>query len=606
MTSSSPTPAPDRVTENPTEHATISVARGEMQPWTDGPVPEGGLIRGSAPAAGGTVLTAVLRDVLANASFTNALIAGPHEPAVVEIVAEHAERVVALRRSPSDAAELAQSVSAEVEVVAGALDGFVEQSEAAAFDLVVIADGLDRLLSTDSPNLDWAQRLELLRSVATDDSTFLLWQGNDLSVHEILDARPSRDRHGDDEWFPLHNDPSRPVSVAALDQALRDAGWSPETTWATFGEPRALGVVDATHSEEPGGVAELLARATRTTDRPLLADPEELIRRASRAGTLSSFADGWLLTNLRGDAAALYCETDVFGSLIVAEHQQSDWVVRTSAPGSSPATDSTESADTDVASALVATAPGLVAPGSVLHAPRSVAAELSAHAEAEDVPAFRNLAEKLGRWWPTGAANRALDFSDVHADADTFTPGWSQLAYSEVDPEASLCAAWWLLHDDLIDGHRRQPWPPWTTGEPLVGIWLGMSGIDADGRPELLARGRAMADELARCTRSGAPAQRDARTALADMDQSVHDLMEARGQIFGLERTIGFRDKQLHTREQRIRDLRKRVAKVERLKATPAYKLAKKARKVASSRDPKVIAKAGKSLLKKAAARVRR
>ena len=142
--------------------------------------------------------------------------------------------------------------------------------------------------------------------------------------------------------------------------------------------------------------------------------------------------------------------------------------------------------------------------------------------------------------------------------------------------------------------HRRHPWPPWVLGDDLVGIWSSMAGVSV--APDRMAVCRSAADVLA----GPAPEVVDTRTALADQEEAAKQLFEARGHIAGLERTLGFRDKQLLTREKRIRALHSDLQKMERIRNHPAYKTLKRATAI---RDPKKFAAAAR---KKAAKELRK
>ena len=120
-----------------------------------------------------------------------------------------------------------------------------------------------------------------------------------------------------------------------------------------------------------------------------------------------------------------------------------------------------------------------------------------------------------------------------------------------------LTAAWQRFHDRLIGGHHRHPWPPWMVGDDLVSTWLGMSGVP--NQP--VARGKEIADALSSALGKTATRAPDVRTALADAERAKQELFELKGHVFGLERTLGFRDKALKTREARLRDLRLQVQK---------------------------------------------
>ena len=65
------------------------------------------------------------------------------------------------------------------------------------------------------------------------------------------------------------------------------------------------------------------------------------------------------------------------------------------------------------------------------------------------------------------------------------------------------------------------------------------------------------------------------------------EVFELKGQIFGLERTLGFRDKALKTRENRIREMRLQVQKANaertKLRNSRAYAAVTLLRKAARS-----------------------
>jgi hypothetical protein len=111
-------------------------------------------------------------------------------------------------------------------------------------------------------------------------------------------------------------------------------------------------------------------------------------------------------------------------------------------------------------------------------------------------------------------------------------------------------------------------------GDDLVKTWLAMSGVEPT--PEILAHGREIAGP--------APEPVDLRTVLADAATARQAAEERAGHIFGLERTIGFRDRQLRTREQQIRDMR---AELRLLRSGRAVRMVSLVGRVARLRDPK-------------------
>ncbi|MEV4352201.1 hypothetical protein AB0J83_47710, partial [Actinoplanes sp. NPDC049596] len=189
----------------------IEVVRGEIQPWTD--------YTGYRKPAGGDALLAFLTDALP-AKASRALVAGPHSHELITLVAARSEHVTVLIRSVSDATDLrAAFPGAEVTVIAGALDGLAN----GPYDLVVAADGLDRVLGYDSPALNWPQRADLIHALAGPGAVVLIGVENEFGLAGLYDRRPVDARHGDDEWRPLHDDPERPTSPDQVLAALPGA-----------------------------------------------------------------------------------------------------------------------------------------------------------------------------------------------------------------------------------------------------------------------------------------------------------------------------------------------------------------------------------------------
>jgi hypothetical protein len=579
--------------------ARVEVASGEMQPWTDAGI-------------GGPALAGLLADRCSRPG--SVLVLGPHDAAVTDVLLGASDSLTVLRRSPSDATEIAAGLPEQVRVVAGSLDGFVA-SGAGTYDLVVAADGLDRVLSTDSPPLSWSERLSLVSKLLTPGGELLLGLPNEMSVIEVLDARPSKERHGNEEWWPLHSDATRPSDLGRAAGHLAPLGLQGSASWVRFGEgsPQALlpvGELESVAADHP--YTDLLVASARRTSRPLLADPEELVRNAARAGRLTDLADGWLVHATR----AIESEAPVKGYValddatfveLLRQGAELNVSVRTSAsrrPAGHAAAASPD-AESETGDTLVSGDPALL-PATLVES-ASVASVLLAQAEAEDVPAFRRQAAAVGQWFASHGSERAVALDDLRLVGDDIVEGLGMFRWAAaVTPAEAMAAAWFDFHDELVLEHRRHPWPPWVVGDDLVVIWLGMSGHEASDSemPALLRRGRELADALKAARGAQRPTVRDVRSVLADADRVAQELFEAKGHIAGLERTIGFRDRQLATREDRIRALRKKIAKVERLQQTAPYKLANRTRKVFAQRDRKELIGQGKRVVKRVARKV--
>jgi hypothetical protein len=542
--------------------------RGEIQPWTD--------YESHRKPAGGAVLRAFLDDVLPE-SASRALVAGPHGADVIELVAGRSAHLTVLVRSVSDAATLRErNARAGVTVVAGALDGLADHG-AEPYDVVVAADGLDRVLGADSPALDWPQRAALLRRLATPEAVVLVGVENEFALTALLDRRPLDERHGDDEWRPLHDDPNRPTSPAQVADALTGLGFDVRAGYACFdaaGLPHTLLADAAAAATRPGRPAARLATAglaAAAAHAPLLSSVEDGAGAAARAGLLPAVAPGWLVVCGPGrDARTGYA--DHAGGVLAADLADGTWATGFRAGDGTPATGLTFD-------------PALVA----ARVPDTESAEslLVRLAAAEDVPGFRALAARLGAWFDGG---RVVAFDDVQVDGDGFAPGFAGWRSAEdATREELLAAAWHRFRDRLIRGHHRHPWPPWMAeGDDLVSTWLGMSGVEAGAA--VLKRGREIADAYATAVDVVAE-QPDLRTVLADAEEDRKRATELAGQVFGLERTLRFRDQSLGIREKQLRSVRDELR---RLKGSRSMKLAASLQRVAGLRDPKRLVKAVK------------
>jgi hypothetical protein len=551
-----------------------------MQPWTDQTAPQ--------PA-----LAALLTDVVPANRRT--LIVGPHSPVLIESVLEHSADVTIVVRSVSDGQQLAEDFGPCLQVVAGALDGLTGSQP---FEAVVAADGLDRVLGYDSGDLSWTERLNALAALAAPDAVVVLGLENEFSLVNLLDSRPADERHGDDEWRPLHDDPTRPVSVDQLTAALP---WTAQV-YADFGS-RTFVAAEVAAAARPGELpTRLAAEALEAVEVPLLSPTADGVDSAARAGLLSAIPTGWLTISGTQATHDLYAETGP--AVLAADQVDGGW--RTSLTGGAASTPTSAT----TASAAPASVTPLVFDASVVPAevPGGVTVEsvLFRLAAAEDVPAFRKLAGRLGEWAADGAA--VLRWDDVVVDGDSFAYGVSPWVTAESTDKADLlAAAWCRFHDRLIGQHRRHPWPPWMVGDDLVTAWMGMSGIELpepiqatspDTPPESaahVARGKELAAALADVLQTRDQQAADVRTALADAERAKQELFELKGHVYGLERTLGFRNKAMKTRENRIRELRTQLQKLtvdhDRIRGSRTYAVSRVIFHAAQIRRPHVVAR---------------
>ncbi|MFC9687487.1 hypothetical protein ACFTSF_03040 [Kribbella sp. NPDC056951] len=633
----------------------VLVVRGEMQPWTDHTTRQ-------------PVLAALLTDVIPANRRT--LILGPHSPLLIESVLAHSADVTILVRSVSDAEQLTETFGPCLHVVAGALDGLRTATptlfeDTAPFEVVIAADGLDRVLGYDSDHLTWTERLAALHTLTAPDPVVVLGLHNEFSLQNLLDRRPPHLRHGNDEWIPLHDDPTRPVSVPQFQAALP---W-PAQLYADFSS-HTLIAAEAATTARPGHLPTRLAvEALESVDTPLLTSPTEPLESAARAGLLSAVPTTWLAICNTPTPHALYTQsgpTTLKATPTTAPHASANASPGTTAladaseptpsgPRATAITDAsalaptgwqltltpttgaglvdapsfTTSADRGVGSLtpLPPEAVGLARPAEnseLLFDPTVVPTEIPGGetvetvlfrlAAAEDVPGFRKVAAALGEW--AKSSRVLLRWDDIIVDGDTFAYGISGwVAPERVDKNDLLATAWLRFHKRLVDTHRRHPWPPWMIGDDLVATWLSMSGvIPADPTPataphvesavaEQLAWGKQLSAALAAVLDPREQTHPDLRTTLADADRARQELTELQGHVFGLERTLGFRNKALKTRENRIRELRTQVQKAtadrNKLHRSRSYALARAVARAAQIRNPRKLAGKAKRTLHK-------
>ncbi|MFD3405113.1 hypothetical protein ACFWUU_30795 [Kribbella sp. NPDC058693] len=553
----------------------LQVVRGEMQPWTDHTTPR--------PA-----LAALLTDVVPANRRT--LILGPHAPQQIESVLAHSADVTILVRSVADAQQLGEDFGPCLQVIAGTLDGL----EVEPYDVIIATDGLDRVLGYDSGDLSWTERLAALSRLATADAVVVLALENEFSLLNLLDSRPAHERHGDDEWRPLHDDPTRPVSVDQLKAALP---WRAEV-YADFAS-RTFIRADVAASARPGELPTRLAiGALESVDVPLLSPPNEGVDTAARAGLLASVPTGWLAICGAQPSHDIYTQTAQ--AVLTADEDLTGWSTTSTIGPATP--DSSAPVELPHESLLFfdpSVVPATVPPGV------SVETVLFRLAAAEDVPAFRKLAADLGEWVTTSRI--IVRWDDIVFDGESFTHGVSPwVAHEEMEKDDLLAAAWVRFHDRLLGQHRRHPWPPWMLGDDLVSAWLAMSGIEppeqlqatspdtAPATAQQVARGKELAAALDVVLETH-KATIDVRTALAEAEEAKQELFELKGHVYGLERTLGFRNKAMKTRENRIRELRGQLQRLttahERIRGSRTYAVSRVIFHAAQVRKPKTVAR---------------
>ncbi|NHN54603.1 hypothetical protein G9U51_02260 [Calidifontibacter sp. DB0510] len=545
-----------------TDQPTYELVRGEMRPWTD--------YEGENFPAGGPVLTSVLAD-LASSVTGRVLVAGPTSADTVRAVAGEGRSVDLLVRGADDAERLGAELTG-VRVIAGALDGLVADNPQ-PYDLVIAVAGVDRLTSYDAQRVSFADQLQMLAGLTTDGGVLAVAHEFDTAPASVLDARPEDQRHGDNDWRPVDTDTTRPVDHAGFVAAVRAVRAGEVDDLLLFGPPAApRAAVNSRVTREAENLTDLLVAAAGATHRPLLAAPDEQVTRLVRVGRVADAADAALLIvggRVAGDVITAAGDRALTATL--AATGEPGWTsIRTSEPVAWPDARFAPGGSRDTAqpseTGRYVPAPAASEPSPLVTvepslAPSRVALSPTLHqllryaAATDDVPEFRRLAAEFGGLVETVPVTerRVLTTTTTVLDGGSVRPGLDIRAWTTtVSVDEALAAAFWLLQDAFVRARVRLPWPHHVRDAALTATWVEMAGGTADDAS--LARGRELADAL---SQAAPVVTTDLRAALADADAARRELGEAQGHIAGLERTIGFRDKQLRTREDVIRNLRK-------------------------------------------------
>ncbi|MGK5680500.1 class I SAM-dependent methyltransferase [Actinoplanes sp. URMC 104] len=453
---------------------------GEMFAWSDrdpqrGPaLPRGAVLRhliGEHAAPGRTVL-----------------VAGPHAEEVVVALADSGAAVTWLLRSLVDAEEAARN-HPRITVLAGAA---VKLDAAEKFDLVVAADGVERLNSAEGEQMTAAQLIDRLAEAVQPDGVLLLVHDNRLGVHHTVRLEPgARERH-DSEWYAAEDeqDTQRPASQEQLAARLAESGLTVGASYAVFPEPAAptvlvgeglLGEVSSPLRPRLGtALSQAFAAAFR--GRPVLSDPRRLVNRALRAGAESTVAPAWLIIAQAQDAPAVNRHELLIGDArgtFAYEVASSGNQVRTTVlqPLEGPIERE------GLRRISEPTAPGADA-GYVLE-------ERLLHLAATND--LRNLRIELTQYdaWLRGQAQDGLLTGPVAlaglADVFVTEDGAALLPtrWEPVEPvpfETVETRAIWQFAVQLITSGQAHPWPVTSSAVDLTAIMLGMvgQGVGAD------------------------------------------------------------------------------------------------------------------------------
>lgn len=431
-------------------------AGGEMFAWNDPAVRENALLTHMIVGLGGPGRTV--------------LVAGPHPDGVVAALTAGGAEVTWVLRSLGDAERAARTHPA-ITVLAGA---FGKADLTGGYDLVVAADGIQRLNSAEGDQLPSGELLDRLAGAVRPGGALLLMHDNQLGVHHTVRLDPGRRLRDDTAWYSA-DEPSAdyPAARAQLTARLADAGLAVGMAYAAFPEPSAPAVLiggdvlgDVSSPLRPW-IRSVLTQAYTTAfrARPVLSDPRKLISRALRAGAEDTVAGGWLVVAYApGDSEPSGTRHEVLVGDVRGVYTIESGGPRMLAP---------QSGRTE--------APGLRHAGFVpLAAGYQLEERLFELCAVADVRQLRREITRYEAWLsagPAGGSRMLADLSDIVIAEDG--PAVLSARWEPVEPvsvQIALVRALWQFAVRLITWGRPHPWPITASAADLAAILVGMAG----------------------------------------------------------------------------------------------------------------------------------
>ncbi|WP_152628486.1 hypothetical protein [Actinoplanes utahensis] len=407
------------------------------------------------------------------------LVAGPHPDEVVAALAAGGAEVTWLLRSLADAEQAART-HPTISVLAGA---FGKVDLTTGFDLVVAADGIQRLNSAEGDQLSAGELLDRLAQAVRPDGALVLMHDNQLGAHHTVRLEPGRRQRDDAAWYPSDGQVAdNPAAREQLTARLTEAGLVVDVAYAAFPEPATPAVLIG--GDALGDVASPLrpwlqsvleqAYTTAFRNRPVLSDPRRLVGRALRAGAEDTVAGGWLvIARAPGDVPA--ARTTWHDVLVGDVHGAFTYTVTADGPKVLVPHDGPMERE-GLRRLDVPVAPHT---GGYLLEQRLL--ELCA---AADVRRLRQEIAQYESWLATHARDGLVDGPVALADLSgvAITPAGPTVLAARWEPveavpvEIVLVRALWQFAVRLITWGRPHPWPVTASAADLAAILVGMAG----------------------------------------------------------------------------------------------------------------------------------
>ncbi|MFB9236715.1 hypothetical protein ACFFWC_14330 [Plantactinospora siamensis] len=272
---------------------------GEMYSWTDWDPERGPRI------PGGTALLRLMSELATGRSAV--LVAGPHDPALLRALIRTGAAVSCLVRAVPDAERIAAEFP-DVTVWCGVVS---KVDHGGPFDLIIAADGLDRLASTEGDQQSPDDLLHGLAGLLAPRGVLALTHPNLLGLQHLVELEPGRQYRSDTAWYPVsEHDDLRPASLAELRARMRAHGLEPAWGYGAFPAAHRPDVLVADRVTGDTGsplraplAAALFAALTDAyAGTAVLQDPRPLLERALRVGAVATLAPRWLVLAHPADA----------------------------------------------------------------------------------------------------------------------------------------------------------------------------------------------------------------------------------------------------------------------------------------------------------------
>jgi hypothetical protein len=281
---------------------TVRRVGGEMFAWSDWDPARG------PEVARGPALFHLLSE-LASTSRT-VLVAGPHDDEILTRLSGQGAAVSCVVRSLADAERIAGAFP-DVTVYCGTLSKI---NPVEGFDLIVAADGMERLTSAEGSQESPEDLLQALTNLLSPRGVLALMHANICGIQHLVELEPGRHYRSDTAWYPVtEHDELRPASLLQLHDRMRAHGLHVSWAYAAFPAPHlptlfvAPGVAGDVDSPLCGPLGAVLFAALTDAyaDTPVIRDPRPVMERALRTGTAATFAPAWLTVARRAEATGV-------------------------------------------------------------------------------------------------------------------------------------------------------------------------------------------------------------------------------------------------------------------------------------------------------------